>query len=169
MLGPGSLRFDPPARFAESLGEIATPKEEERIRISQLFFVQKNVVDDQETPSISCKTYFDKDLGIDKDSIVLFHQCCTHFIPSNRFAGFVRRFGEQVLDDFGLVDWCSVWIRNHDFREIICSESKSALGASLAGLEMAVRAVYFCCADKMVEKGMKRQKKLLSDRSPRNE
>lgn len=99
---------------------------------------------------------------------MLFHQCCAHFIPSNWFAGFVRRFGEQVLDDFVLVDWCSVWIRNHDFREIICSESKSALGASLAGLEMAVRAVYFRCIKEMVNKGMKSQKKPMSDTNARS-
>ena len=126
------------------------------------------MVDEQETPRMNCKTYFDKDLGIDEDSIVLFHQCCAHFIPSNWFAGFVRRFGEQVLDDFVLVDWCSVWIRNHDFREIICSESKSALGASLAGLEMAVRAVYFRCIKEMVNKGMKSQKKPMSDTNARS-
>ena len=58
MLGPGSLRFDPPACFAESLGEIAKAKIEERVMISQsqkIRMLRGSLNDEQETSSMNCE------------------------------------------------------------------------------------------------------------------
>lgn len=87
---------------------------------------------------------------------MFFHQGCAHFVEGNWFARFVlRRFVKQTLNELALIVDCSTRIRNHDFSEIICCDSKSALRATLAGLEMAVRTVFFRCTNESKKKKKK--------------